>query len=260
MTTLSLVAHPDDDLLFLNPDIASDIQADRATWIAYLTAGNLDPGPDGMEYADQRIEGLRAAYARAAKVADDWDFELITLPNGRQLSSNFLVEKPTVHLVFTFINAANGDDNGDLFRMWNDEDFTATPIDERPSYTRASFIAMLKGLIAHVQPGFLRTTDPIGFEIGDHIDHTYAAKFTAAANLNGSGKMVKRMDTYFGYAAANFPPNFSGYWAGEKLAMWQAYTPHDSAFPPGGPTGWDDLAVREFRRHVWMPGDSWQDM
>lgn len=259
MTTLSFVAHPDDDLLFMNPDIASDIQAGQPTWVAYLTAGNLVAGPDGMEYADQRIQGLRAAYARAANVTNAWEFQLITLPSGRSVASNYLRDAPHVHLVFTFINAANGSDDGDLCRMWTIPSFVASPIDGRPSYNKSSFTAMLKALIAYVQPDFLRITDPSGFELGDHIDHTYAGKFAATANLTTGGKAVRRMDAYFGYCIASFPPNSSGYWATEKLAIWQAYKPHDSAFPPGS-TSWDDLASHQFRRHVWMPGDTWLDL
>jgi LmbE family N-acetylglucosaminyl deacetylase len=262
MTTLSLVAHPDDDLLFLNPDIASDLPSGAETWVVYLTAGNLSPGPGGEPYADQRINGLRAAYARAAKVPANqavWDFQLITLPSGRQLASNQLRQAPHVRLVWTYINAANGADNGDLYRMWADPAFVAHPIDTRPSYTKAQFIAMLKELVEHLQPEFLRITDPSGQEIGDHIDHAYAGKFAATANLDIDGQCVRRMDAYFGYAAANFPPNSAGYWFDEKLAIWRAYKPFDPAFAVGS-TAWDGMASRQMRRHVWMPGDTWLDL
>lgn len=257
MTQLSLVAHPDDDLLFMHPDVTSDIQAGQSTWVAYLTAGNLVTGYGGMPYADERIQGLRAAYARAAKVTNSWDYQLITLPNGRQLASNYLTAAPHVHLVFTFISAANGADDGDLRRMWDDSTFTAAPIDGRPSYTRSQFVAMLKQLITHVNPAFIRITDPSGQEIGDHIDHTYAGRLAATANLDALGKIVRRMDSYFGYPLGGFPARWSGYWESEKLAIWQQYKPHDSAFPPGS-TAWDDLATRQVRRHVWHPGDSWE--
>jgi LmbE family N-acetylglucosaminyl deacetylase len=259
VTTLSLVAHQDDDLLFMSPDIPSDIQAGDSTWIAYLTAGNLDPGPAGMPYADRRIQGLRAAYARAAKVANVWSFQLISLPSGRRLASNFLRDAPHVHLVFTFINAANGPDDGDLSRMWHNAAFVAAPIDGRPSYTQGQFIAMLRELIGFVKPDFLRVADPAGMELADHIDHAYAGKFAALANSNAAGKAVLRMDGYFGYCIRGFPENFPGYWQSEKLAIWSAYKPFDSAFPPGS-TAWNEVSGRQFRRHVWFPGDTWFDL
>jgi LmbE family N-acetylglucosaminyl deacetylase len=61
-STISFVAHQDDDLLFMNPDIASDVQAGYNVWIVYLTAGQVQ-FRDEMEYANQRIVGARAAYA-----------------------------------------------------------------------------------------------------------------------------------------------------------------------------------------------------
>lgn len=252
---ISFVAHPDDDLLFLNPDLCSDVQGGVESWTVYLTAGNLIAGSGGMPYADQRINGLRAAYARAAKVANAWEFQLITLPGGRTLASNYLRDAPHVHLVWMFINAANGTDNGDLCRMWGDPNFVAAPIDGRPTYTRATFIATLKAFIVQVQPLFVRALDAAGQETGDHIDHAYAGKFALAANLDATGKVARRLDVYFGYAGRNFPVNVSGTWASEKLAIWQAYKPYDSAFAQGS-TSWDEMAVRQFRRHVYAAGDT----
>jgi LmbE family N-acetylglucosaminyl deacetylase len=259
VTTLSLVAHPDDDLLFMSPDIPSDIQAGNATWIVYLTAGNLDPGPAGMPYADLRVQGLRDAYARAAKVANAWVFQLLPLPSGRTLASNRLRDAPHVHLVFTFINAANGPDNGDLFRMWSDPAFVAAPIDGRASYTRAQFVTLLRDLTGYVGAEFLRVLDPAGLALDDHIDHAHAGKFAALANTDPTGRTVRRMDSYFGYSVAGFPPQFSGYWQAEKQAIWSRYRSHDPAFPAGS-TAWDELAVRQLRRHVWSPGDSWLEL
>ncbi|PWK81739.1 GlcNAc-PI de-N-acetylase [Lentzea atacamensis] len=257
MTAISLVAHPDDDLLFLNPDIASDIQAGYNTWVVYLTAGNLTAGSAGMPYADQRIQGERAAYARAAKVANTWEYELIILPSGRQLATNYLAAAPQVRLVFTFINAANGSDNGDLWRMWHDQAFQAFPIEGRPSYTKDSFVAMLKELYTYVNPDFLRVGDVWGPQLSDHIDHGVAASFAATANLGASGTCARRMDSYFGYAAVSMPANVTGYWHDEKLDIWNAYKALDPTFATA-PTAWDDMADRQHRRWVFSPGDVWQ--
>lgn len=257
MTTLTFVAHQDDDLLFLNPDVMSDVQGGAETWICYLTAGNIVAGPAGMGYADQRIQGARAAWARGAKVASPiWDYELITLPSGRQLATNKL-RGTGVRLVFTYMSAANGTDNGDLWRMWHNPAFAATPIDGRPSYTRASFIAMLKELIACAGPEFLRMQDTEGNPMGDHIDHTAAARFAMSANLDASGKCVLRADEYFGYIVTNFAENWSGYWRDEKKAAWDCYKPFDSQV---GDTSWDNVMGRQYRRHVYWPGDTWVEI
>jgi LmbE family N-acetylglucosaminyl deacetylase len=255
---LSFVAHPDDDLLFMNPDIASDIQAGLPSWTAYLTAGNIQPAPAGYPYADERIKGLRAAYARTAGVANDWDWIPITL-TGRQVVTNQLKAAPHVNLVFTYIDAAAGpeDNFGDLHRMWHDPQFVAQLLDNRPSYTRATLVAMLKALIEHVNPLFLRITDPYGQQVGDHVDHAYAGKFAATANLDANGKCVRRMDSYFGYLAKAATPNFSGYWSDEKWAAFDAYRAYDPEIAPGAHS---EMRTRQHRRHVWAPGDTWLDL
>lgn len=253
MTTLSFVAHQDDDLLFMNPDIVSDVQVREPTWITYLTAGNLAPGPAGMVYADQRIQGARAAWARAAGVTNPtWTFRLLSV-GGRTLASNRL---DNVNLVFTFINAANGPDNGDLYRMWTDPAFVAQPIDGRSAYTGKQFIAMLRALIDYVQLDFLRVQDPAGEEMNGHIDHAYGGRFALAAN-SADGVIARRADTYFDYVTAQMPENFWGYWRNEKLAIWNAYKPFDSQV---GPSAWDELAGREHRRRIYWPGDRFSEV
>jgi LmbE family N-acetylglucosaminyl deacetylase len=252
---ISFVAHPDDDLIFMNPDIASDIQGGVPSWTCYLTAGNVQPGSAGYPYADERIKGLRAAYARAAKVANDWDWIPLQLA-GRQVVTNQLKAAPHVNLVFTYIHAANGSDDGDLSRMWANPSFSAQPLNGA-AFTKASLLATLRALIDHVNPLFLRLMDPQGQELGDHIDHRFAGRFTATANLDAGGRCVRRMDGYLGYLAQHAPENCSGYWQSESLAIWNAYKPFDSQV---GPTSWDEMSKRQFRKHVWMTGDTYLDL
>ncbi|MDQ2583698.1 PIG-L family deacetylase [Saccharothrix yanglingensis] len=259
MTTVNVVAHPDDDILFLCPDLLSDVQAGHGTTVVYLTAGNLQAGPAGMPYADQRIHGVRAAYARAAAVADVWDFEPLALPDGRVLPTNRLRAAPHVRLAFAFVSAANGADDGDLTRMLRDPMFVARPIDGRPGYTAPQLVAMLRNLIDALGPAFLRGQDPDGVAVGDHIDHQAAGRFVMAANTAAPGGLVdRRLDTYLGYLGQHAPATWSGHWADEKLAMWQAYKAHDPKL--AGTSSWDGMAVRQTRRHVWWPGDTAHDL
>jgi hypothetical protein len=258
---ISFVAHQDDDLIFMNPDIASDIQHVPLipSWTVYLTAGNTVTGPDGMAYADQRINGARAAYARMAKVANAWEYQKITLPSGRELASNWLRDAPHVHLVFTFINGAHGGDpDGDLRRLWTNPSFVAQPIHGWQSYTKASLVTALKELIAHINPLFIRLTDPYGQQIGDHVDHAYAARFAATANLDTAGKTVREMHSYFGYGARTFTQNNVGApWEIEKRDALDAYRPWDSEMAPGS---WSEMNTRQHRRQLWFPGTPWSDV
>jgi LmbE family N-acetylglucosaminyl deacetylase len=255
MITMSFVAHQDDDLLFMNPDAASDIGPGNEVWIVYLTAGNLTPGAGGMPYADKRIQGARAAWARAAHRPNSWNFELLTV-NGRQLATNTLNGTGgKVRLVHTFINAANGADDGDLSRMWDSHAFVASPIDGRASYTYSTFLAMLKALIGYANPEFIRVQDTQGFQCGDHIDHVHGARFAMTANLGPGGTVLRRADEYFDYIITNFAANWAGSgWAEEKLSIWNQYKPFDNQL---GPTSWDNVADRQHRRRVLDIGDTW---
>ncbi|MEV0681879.1 PIG-L family deacetylase [Actinosynnema sp. NPDC050436] len=259
-TTLSFVAHPDDDLLFMNPDIASDVQAGHNVWVVYMTAGEVHNRP-AMPYADQRIKGARAAYARAAGVPNLWTYEAMYF-NGHQLATNRL-DGTNVRLVFTFVHAASGgcdtpgeDAQGDLYKMLHDDDYVAQPIDGRAPYDRASFTAMLKSIITTADPAFIRTTSSIGHREDDHVDHTSAAILAADADTTATGDTWIERNEYQGYVVrddpATYPDNVFGYWRDEKIAIWNEYWTHDPEITDGNT--WSALYGRQYQ----LPGRSFQ--
>src|SRR5690349_8766210 len=65
---LVIVAHQDDDLLFMQPDLLEAVRRGRGVTTVYVTAGN---GKGGTSAASRRYAGLRAAYGAAAG-AHDW--------------------------------------------------------------------------------------------------------------------------------------------------------------------------------------------
>src|SRR5436190_2190964 len=64
---LNVVAHQDDDLLFLNPSILRAIAHGRRVRTIYMTAGNIEPG-----YWPLREQGELAAYAYMAGRPNQW--------------------------------------------------------------------------------------------------------------------------------------------------------------------------------------------
>ena len=64
---LNIVAHPDDDLFFMNPDVLAVAAAGGSITTAYTTAG--DAG-QGASYWKSRELGVQAAYAQMAGVAN----------------------------------------------------------------------------------------------------------------------------------------------------------------------------------------------
>ncbi|MFD2468967.1 PIG-L family deacetylase [Amycolatopsis silviterrae] len=266
-TTLSFVAHQDDDLLFMNPDIASDIQAGYNVWVTYLTAGELpcaSHDPCGMDYANMRIDGVRAAYARAAHTADDWTYELMQF-GDHQVPVDHL-NGTNLHLVFTYLHGAAGpeDNCGDLYRMLNDDGFEAMPIDDRPGYRKADFLGMINGIIDYVNPDYIRSQstighrdkNPAGESKPDHVDHIAGAILVADADVDENGNTRIRRDEYQGYVIQYYPDNVDDGWRQEKQAMWDQYKPHD---PVMGPNTWDELAGKQYRPlgRIFEAGTPW---
>ncbi|MFJ7207418.1 PIG-L family deacetylase, partial [Streptomyces sp. NPDC098789] len=79
-SVLQIVAHPDDDLFFMNPDLSRSLLSGRKVTTTYLTSGEADGkneavGPsfndpaqpaDRAHYAEARQNGIRSAYAQMA--------------------------------------------------------------------------------------------------------------------------------------------------------------------------------------------------
>src|SRR4030065_910866 len=59
--SLYLVAHQDDDLIFMNPMLSRSIDSGARVTTVYLTAGDAGLGDPG--YWSEREEGVRAAYS-----------------------------------------------------------------------------------------------------------------------------------------------------------------------------------------------------
>lgn len=263
-TTLSFVAHQDDDLLFMNPDIASDVQAGYSVWVVYLTAGDVPyrtgKSYGGMDYANMRIEGARAAYAQAAGVANQWTYEAMYF-NGHEVATNVL-DGTDVHLVFTFIHAAAApeDPYGDLYRMLADSSYLAAPIDGRAPYTQDSFVSMLSAIIQAVGPDYIRTQSSIGHRDPapnvDHIDHTAGAILAADANVDAQGETIITRYEYEDYVIRAYADNVFGYWQEQKTAIWNQYWPLD---PELGPGAWDEVMARQYMPsdRIFWPGTLW---
>jgi LmbE family N-acetylglucosaminyl deacetylase len=264
-TTLSFSAHQDDDLLFMNPDIASDVQAGYNVWVTYLTAGEIpceSHDPCGMDYADNRVQGEHAAYAETAGVPNSWTYEEMWFGDHPVAVDH--LDGTNVHLVFTYIHAAAGpeDNCGDLYRMLHDDSYVAQPIDYRPGYTKDSFVGMLRSIIDYTQPDYIRTQSTIGHRevrgdgVADNIDHIAGAILAADADVDGAGNTWIRRDEYQGYIITEYPDNVGGYWRDRKQQIWNSYKPFDYQI---GPSSWDNVMGKQYRPEgrIFWPGIPW---
>ncbi|MDI2131704.1 PIG-L family deacetylase, partial [Yinghuangia seranimata] len=241
-TALQVVAHQDDDLYFMNPDVERGIASGAGSVTVYLTAGESDgrngPGarPDTNAYAAARNNGARAAYAVMATGdrASAWRRQSVRLRDGAVAELDTLVAAPRVRLVF--LDTGKGEKalagRARLRTLWSgrhDRLVTLVPDGSRAggpySYTRAGLIGSLVDLLRAVRPTVVRTLDPdpdlqehdaahpqhadFG-DHSDHQDHTAAALFAWEALREyagpGGGRHVS-VTAYRGYYNERWPAN-----------------------------------------------------
>ncbi|MFF0384842.1 PIG-L family deacetylase [Streptomyces sp. NPDC004286] len=211
-SVLHVIAHQDDDLYFMNPDLLRSLENGDQVTTVVLTAGegdgvNIDTGdarraeaaPDFTGYSTARGCGLRSAYAlmvtgdrdrpwhrHAVRLAPDFVAERFVLDGHDQVSLYFLQlhqGAPTVegtriahlwdgHLPTQATLPVHGSTAGEAQRV-----------------TREQVITALTTLLDHLRPTTVRTLDPdpehdggkAEFVCSDHEDHTVTAEFALAA-------------------------------------------------------------------------------
>ena len=233
---VNVVAHQDDDLLFMNPDIARGILDPDPTVTVYLTAG--DAGHADPAYYVEREEGVMAAYASIANVANPtWLSERLTL-HGHDLLVRRLPDVD-VSIVFMRLPDGNGDGAGfktgraatgqSLAKLWSRTIPLLTAVDGSASYDHDDLVDTLAALFdtfAATRINALDATNAFGF---DHSDHIHAGLFTREA-----APPTAALRLYRGYNIRAEGENLAPEETQAKWAAFNAYVQHDSAICRGG--------------------------
>lgn len=224
--TLNVVAHEDDDLLFINPAISDDLAAGRCVTTVFVTAG--DAGRP-RSYWQGREEGSMAAYAMASGLPNSWFADTDTV-GGHQLT-RYTLKPGRVELIFLRLPDAHGNATDrpalGLPHLWQGSLPTLATVDGSDAYTKDSLTALLTAVMEAEQPDDIRTLDFAGrYGDGDHADHHAAAYFTYAAQLGYH--RAHHIIGYMGYEIANQPANLPDAARAKKLAIFLAYAAHDS--------------------------------
>ncbi len=186
-TTLNFVAHEDDDLLFLSPDLLHAIQSGRNVRTIFFTAG--DNG-ETTTYWQGRQTGTEVAYAQMSGVANTWTQTDAGIA-GHPIPLFTLTGKPTVSLAYLHLPDGNIDGTGfastryeSLQKLWTGSISTIHAIDGTSSYTKATLISTLASLMSSFQPNQVNSQDYVGsYGDGDHSDHYSVAYFVQSAQL-----------------------------------------------------------------------------
>jgi LmbE family N-acetylglucosaminyl deacetylase len=234
-TVMNIVAHQDDDILFMNPDLIHSLREGNCVRSVYLTAG--DSG-SGRLYWLGREEGSKAAYAEMLGVKNPvWNTRTVSLSKTAYISLANLKNSPNVSLVF--LHLPDGDPNGQGFTATNYESLSKLEtgaianihsVDGQSSYTSDQLINALTELINVYQPDEIRTqaTHNLSEQYVDHSDHLAAGNYAK----NAHQKYLQQRDAmpikfYVGYPIRDQPENVSPEDIGATEKAFFSYAQHD---------------------------------
>ena len=228
-TTLNIVAHEDDDLLFMNPSVLHDVQSNRCVVTVFTTAG--DAGRDET-YWGGREAGSEAAYADMAGVGGSWAESTLTV------SSHTLQVRTLANVTLVFMRLPDGSHgegypntgSESLQKLWQSDISAIEAIDgSGMTYTKQGLVDVLTALMNQYQPGTIRTQDYVPFGAFDHSDHYATAKFVQLAQTQYLTPHT--LVGYIGYATADhpldYPSNVTGTDLDKKENAFFVYAAHD---------------------------------
>ena len=182
---LVIVAHQDDDLLFMQPDLLDAMQSEAGITSVYVTAGN---GSRGSDKAEERYEGLRAAYGAGAG-STDWHCGWLDI-RGHIAQHCRLADKP-VSLIF--LAYPDGGREGQLERsllgLWEGAIDSAETVAERTThYGREELIDTVAQIMRETAPRTVRTLEVASTHGRDHSDHMLAGALTLLAMARANSR------------------------------------------------------------------------
>ncbi|MGE4452153.1 PIG-L family deacetylase [Castellaniella sp.] len=240
---LSFVAHPDDDLLFMNPDQDDAIRQGRCVRTVYLTAG--DRG-EGLGYTLARERGIMAAYADMAGAADAWNTDGLTV-GQHTLVRHTLRANPRIQLIMLRLPdpwlGAGWGSLTPLSRLESVPHARVRSYAPYPdTYTRGELVRLLADLIRQEHPRDVRLMDPsitIPYRSlcwrcagHDHPDHIAGARLVEAAMALAPGPYSRT--AYLNYPSQELQANLDAAQTARKTEIYLRYAEDDPlSCPPG---------------------------
>lgn len=265
VTIMNVVAHQDDDLLFMNPNLLHHIAAGHCVRTVYVTAG--DAGQNS-QYWLRRERGSQAAYAsllgdkkevwnqRTIKLADH---EIVTVVNPRGNKRVSLI----------FMRLADGNIDGKGFAATNHESIAKLLSNELPvihtvdgqsNYTSDQLTKALLLFMKTYQPTEINTqvTSDEGHAFHDHSDHMTVGQYTQRAHSEYTKQAISiPIHYYVGYPIREKQASVSGDDFHRKTEAFIAYAQFDGdachimAICTRMPTFWSYLH-RQYTAQQWV--------
>ncbi|WP_250306595.1 ricin-type beta-trefoil lectin domain protein [Streptomyces sp. A 4/2] len=234
--TMVGVAHEDDDLLFINPEIQQAMGPRCAFSTVYLTAGDAGRRYTGGDYVQSREEGVRAAYAEMAGVPDRWTRNDLRV-RGRTIASYVLMGKISVRLSFLRLPDGAPDGSGtaayshqSLLKLFRGKIRTLQAVDRTASYTEQQLVDSLTVLAEREGIKRILTLDYDNATFGhtytpgaDNSDHGVAGRYFRRVAFGLPGGTTTEVRGYLGYDMSRLHENLAPIRARQKEAVFQSY-------------------------------------
>ncbi|MFI5826047.1 PIG-L family deacetylase [Streptomyces sp. NPDC051578] len=258
-SVVQVVAHPDDDLFFMNPDLSRSLTAGIPVTTVYLTSGEADgrneaaggaakdpeQPADRAHYAEARQNGIRCAYAQMATGdrTSAWQRTVIPTVGGGQAEVDVLLAHPQINLVWLQLREARSTTAPtpeSLRGLWNGEIpaleaqlASGSPVTQPFTYTKDQVVQVIAGVLTKYRPTTIRMQDPtpgrdqVTGTYTDHQDHMYGARFVQAGYAAYARQTSDRphfaVQNYLGYHTGSLPHALDPQTAETKIGYLKTY-------------------------------------
>ena len=238
-TAMNVVAHEDDDLLFINPDTLHELQVGHCVRTVYLTAGD-----DGLDrgYWLNREQGAEAAYSAMTGSKQPWVERTVQLTDHQYIAVANLLGDSQVSLIF--FRLPDGGLRGQGFGATHQESLASLykgqmgalhSVDGQSFYNSDQLTASLTKLFKTFNPTIIRTQSSYhGMRFSDHADHQAVGLFVRRAydayeKEQFANEVTVPLNYYIGYPIRERPANVSGDDYRSKQATFLKYSLFDGA-------------------------------
>lgn len=235
-TIMQIVAHEDDDLLFMSPDLEHAIQAGDCVRTVYVTAGDAGVG---KFYWLAREQGSQAAYSVLTHDQSLWQQQTAKLGDHQFATIDMPVKNTHVSLIY--LHLPDGSPAGQGFSASNFESLgklenqsisTVYSVDHQSFYSSQTLAAALTSLMNAYRPDEVRTQLPFSANMvyQDHSDHNAVGGFTTSAYQSYLAIHPETSIAYYvGYPIHAYAPNVADSDLDLKQRVFFAYSSFDGA-------------------------------
>ena len=237
-TVMNIVAHEDDDLLFLSPDLIRSIDAGDCVRTIYVTAG--DAGSDEFYWLG-RQQGAQAAYSEMTGSREGWIQHIVKMTDEGYATVYNLRGNSKISLIF--MHLPDGNINGGGFRassfenlqkLMNDQINLVSSVDKESRYTKHDLKVAMAELIQIYDPETIRTQSQFtGKAYRDHSDHMAVGSLVSSSleRYRASNPTAKPVSVqyYLGYPSRELYDKISEVELVKKEAAFYAYAKFDKS-------------------------------